>query len=478
VADREAVVTTRPPRRAWRWIPVAIAAVAALVELSCMGGVYFHDTTSFLTAAAAARGAIRFNLVNPGYPFLLELLCGSVPAAARMPALVVIQQLAIVVVPWLVLRAGEAVGRPTAGFVASLATSLYAPLSLFAHVALSDSLFAACFVATACGLCEAVGAPGRVPARRATTWVVSGVLAALTIALRSSGVALVAAAAVAALLTRPRAHLGGLVLFAVGFAATLGLVLARNHARFESWRLVQGGGIHLFCRVAVTDGVVADTADARELASVAQRHGLDSLLVEQSGWTLHALLRRDGRSDEEADALLEKVAWQTLAEQPWRSVRNTWRSMAQAVARVDPLLYVLDGTLRPARFAAWDADPKLAAGHAPDHFKRMRSLLPPYAPIAADDDPRFDWIESWSRRSRAWCGEWLLWALLAIGLLGLVRRDTALVLLAGAPFAQLAASAIGDRPSPVHFDPAAPVAMLAITVAVCSVISRRRADVA
>jgi len=49
-------------------------------------------------------------------------------------------------------------GRPRAGFVAALATALYAPLGFSAHTALSDALFAFLFVATAWAFLRALAA--------------------------------------------------------------------------------------------------------------------------------------------------------------------------------------------------------------------------------------------------------------------------------------------------------------------------------
>jgi hypothetical protein len=139
--------------------------------------------------------------------------------------------------------------------------------------------------------------------------------------------------------------------------------------------------------------------------------------------------------------------------------------MERAVGRVDPVHYALDDALRPDGFALRDRDESFAAGHPAAHYEHMRALLPSYPPRATQDDLRFGVIQWWSRASRAWCGAWILYALLALGLLGVIQRDAALVFLTGAAFAQLAASALGDKPWPGHFDPVAPLFLAALAIA-------------
>ncbi|MSR47144.1 MAG: hypothetical protein EXS13_08775 [Planctomycetes bacterium] len=83
----------------WRALPVAIALSAAPIELSCLGGIFFPDTASYLFHTSHAGFEVPFQTRNPAYPLLLDALCLLLPAGARMVALVLLQQLCVTAIP-------------------------------------------------------------------------------------------------------------------------------------------------------------------------------------------------------------------------------------------------------------------------------------------------------------------------------------------------------------------------------------------
>ncbi|MBL8840033.1 MAG: hypothetical protein JNL90_00710 [Planctomycetes bacterium] len=456
----------------WRIVPLLIALLAAALELSCLGGLYFPDTTAYLGHTFASRLALRWPTFNPAYPLLLDALIVALPAAARMAVLVVLQQACVAAIPWLTLRCGELLGRPRVGFVAALLTALHAPLSLFAQTAMSDSLFAFLVAASsywfvralaarrASGGGDASGASGG-----GSAWL-AGALAVGAVAQRSSGVALLAAAVVALLLSRPRAHAPLLLRYLAGAALMLAAVLAKNFVDYGRVTLVEGRGIHLFCRVAARERAFPPTPEVERLEALARRNGHESLAFPQAGWRLHALLIEQERLDpDSADALLETAALQALRVDPRRSFALTIDSMVQNVAREDAASYTIRSVWERAEWERFEArTERLWAGYL-DRVELGRRLLPPYPPRAAADDARVRLLQLWSRHARAWCGGWLLLALLACGAIGLWRRDPALLFCAGLPFAQVAASAIGEIPFAGHFDPVVPATWLALLLA-------------
>jgi len=470
--EASAAPPARVPR-AWRHLPTALAAGAALLELSCLGGVCYPDTPSYVAHTLHAEQNIRFNVREPAYPLLLDLLFLLFPAPWRMAALVVLQQAAVATIPWMVLRCGERLAAPRAGFAAALAAALYAPLSFSAQGALSDALFAVGFVATAFLVCRALALG------RAVSWLPAGAMAAIAMAQRSSGIALAAGVVVALLLTAPRRHARSLATFLAAFAATIGLVCLKNRLDFGSFHLVQGAGIHLFCRVAVVERELPDTPEARRIEEVARAAGLGTPLFDQAGWRLHGLLQeREKLTREAADELLYAASTQAMLSDPWRAVRLTWGSMSRAVARADAVSQSLGGILRPRDYSRLQGVIAEAWERSPIRLGIARRLLPDYPPRAADDDPRYRWLAAWGRASRIWGGAWILHALLLLGVLGLVHRDAALVFLTGAPFAHLTATAIGDRPWTGHFDAVAPLFLLALAVVTGRLLADSRARAA
>ncbi len=452
---------------AWRFLPVVVALLAASFELFWLGGLFFPDSAAFLTHTWHAHFNLRFATFNPAYPLLLDALCFAVPSGARMATLVVLQQLAVASIPWLVLRCGEQLERPRIGFVAAMLTALHAPLSLFAQSAQSDSLFAFLIALTSYWVVRAM-----TTRRPGAAWL-AGALAIGAVAQRSSGVALIAAIGVAVLLTHPRRDAPLLGRFLCGAALMLGLVLTRNRLDFGSFALVKGSGIHLFCRVAGLERELPDTLEARQLEALGRASGMPSLFVGQAGWRLHQLLlEHEQLTPEQADQRLGVVAMQALAADPWRSARLTVDSMITSVGRCDPAQYTIGATWTLDAFARFEAKSASTWSASPERFAKALELLPPYAPRSIDEGRSVRLLRAWSRLSRAWCGGWILIALFASGLIGLVRRDRALLFCAGLPFAQLAASAIGDIPFPGHFDPVVPITWLALLLAATGGSSR------
>lgn len=458
----------------WRLLPLLIAVALAALELSCLGGVFHPDTAAFLTHTWHARLNLSFPTFNPAYPLLLDLLCLVLPAGARMAALVVLQQACVVAIPWLVLRSGERLGRPRAGVGAALLTALHAPLSLFAQSALSDSLFA--FLLALAGYAF-VRAWTRSLRRE---WWLAGALAAGAMALRSSGVALLAAAAVAllagALVRRePRLLRFSLLHFSLGFASMLALVLAKNRYDFGRATLVDGDGIHLFCRAAALEGRFPPTPEVARLERVAAAGGLPSLFVPQAGWRLHQLLlEHEKLSATDADDLLATAARQALLLDPWRSARLTLASMVTAVRPANALGYTIGSGL-DAESARRHAERTRATWSAsPERFAKALALLPPYPPDLRRTDLRARLIAGLAHGARAWGGAWVLVALLGAGVIGLLRRDPPLLFFAGLPIAQLAASAIGEVPFAGHFDPVVPATWLTLALAVAALRAPRR----
>lgn len=466
----------------WRVVPTLIAVLAAALELACLGGLYFPDTTAYLGHTFASGLALRWPTFNPAYPLLLDALIVAVPAAARMAVLVVLQQACVATIPWLTLRCGELLGRPRIGFLAALLTALHAPLSLFAQTAMSDSLFAFLVAASSYWFVRALATSGASGAGDASggggasgggsAWL-AGALAVGAVAQRSSGIALIAAASVALLLTRPRMHAPLLLRYLGGAALMLTAVLAKNFVDYGRVTLVEGRGIHLFCRVAAREGAFPHTREVERLEAVARRNGHESLAFAQAGWRLHALLIEQEQFDpDNADALLETVALQALRADPWRSVALTVDSMVQNVAREDAASYTIRSVWERTEWERFEErTERVWAGYL-DRVKLGRRLLPPYPPRANADDACVRLLQLWSRHARDWCGGWLLIALLACGVVGLWRRDPALLFCAGLPFAQVAASAIGEIPFAGHFDPVVPATWLALLLASARLVER------
>lgn len=291
----------------------------------------------------------------------------------------------------------------------------------------------------------------------------AGALAAGAMAQRSSGVALVAAAVVALLCTGPRRHLRLLLHFLGGFLAMLLLVLTRNNLEYGRFTMVDGDGIHLFCRVAAVEKRLADTPEAHRIERLARENGVDVFAVSQAGWRLHRLLReKEGLSQRQADELLGCVARQALWLDPWRSVKLTVGSMVSALERRNPVNYVLNGCISPATFAANHRRAVEAWSASLDRFAVAEALLPAYPPRADEGDSRVRFVRAWARASRQWTGAWVLVGLLVVGVTGLVRRAAATIFFAGLPIAPLAASGIGEIPFPGHFDAVVPATWLAL----------------
>lgn len=466
----------------WRVVPLLIALLAAALELACLGGLYFPDTTAYLTHTFAARQALSWPTFNPAYPLLLDALIVAVPAAARMAVLVVLQQACVAAIPWLTLRCGELLGRPRLGFVAALLTALHAPLSLFAQTAMSDSLFAFLVAASsywfvralatrsAGGAGDASGGGGGA----SSAWL-AGALAVGAVAQRSSGIALLAAAVVALLLSRPRAHAPLLLRFLAGAALMLAAVLAKNWIDYERVTLVEGRGIHLFCRVAARERVFPRTPEVERLEALARRDGRESLAFPQAGWRLHTLLvKQEQLAPEAADALLETAALQAMRVDPWRSIALTVDAMARNVARVDAASYTILSVWDRAAWERFEARTERIWANHRDRVERGRGLLPPYPPRASTDAAPVQLLQLWSRHARDWCGGWLLIALLVCGVVGLLQRDAVLLFCAGLPFAQVAASAIGEIPFAGHFDPVVPATWLALLLASARLVESMR----
>ncbi len=444
----------------WRLLPCALAVAAALLEVTTLGRMFFPDTAAFVVHGWHAGYDVVFPTFNPGYPLLLDLLFLLLPAGARMTALVVLQQACVALIPWFVLRSGERLGRPRVGFVAALLCALHAPLSLFAQSAQTDSLFA--FVVAWSGFAFVRALTD--PAGRGGAW--AGALAAAAMALRSSGIAIVAAVAVALLLSHPWRQRRLLGRFALGFAVFFGLILAKNRFDYGRATLVDGDGIHLFCRVAAVERELPRTPEVERLERVAAAGGQPSLFVPQAGWRIHRLLQQQEKlAATAADDLLREVALSALAADPWRSTALTVQSMVRAVGPGDVLGYTIgssvdaesDSRHRKRTIATWST--------SPERMERALALLPPSAPSAEPGSRAVALLSRWARLSRRGGGAWLLVALVAAGVVGLLRRDAALLFCAGLPVAQLAASAIGEVPFVGHLDPVVPATWLALLLA-------------
>jgi hypothetical protein len=441
----------------WRWLPCAVSVAIATLEFTTLGRMFFPDTAAFVVHGWHAGQDIAFPTFNPGYPLLIDVLCLLLPAAARLTALVLLQQACVVLIPWFVLRCGERLGRPGVGLLAALLVALHAPLSLFAQSAQSDSLFA--FLLAWCTfewirtLADPAGRGG---------WR-AGALAALAMALRSSGIALVAAAVVAVLFSHPWRLRRPLAGFLAGFALLLALVLAKN--RFDCGRatLVDGDGIHLFCRVAGVDRVLPATPEAARLERLAAFDGLPSPFVPQAGWKLHRLLQeREKLSATAADDLLRDVALDALAIDPWRSARLTLESMVRTVGPGDVLAYTVGSSVDAASDMRHRERTVATWSRSPERMARALELLPPVAPRAESGSRAAALLAAFACASRGHGGAWVLVALLFAGLLGLLLRDPALLFFSGLPVAQVAASALGEVPFPGHFDPVVPATWLTL----------------
>lgn len=444
----------------WRLLPPTLAVAAALLEFTTLGRMFFPDTAAFVVHGWHAGFNIGFPTVNPAYPLLLDLLCLLLPVGARMTGLVVLQHAGVALIPWLVLRCGERLGRPRSGLLAALLVALHAPLSLFAQSAQTDSLFAFLLAWSTFEFVRALTDPDRRGGWRA------GALAAGAMALRSSGIALVAAGLVALLVSHPWRERRLLLKFSFGFAVAFALVLTKNRFDYGRATLVDGDGIHFFCRVAGVERSLPRTPEVERLERAAAAGGMPSLFVPQAGWALHRLLQQhEYLSGTAADDLLREVALSALFADPWHSTTLTLQSMVRAVGPADVLNYTIGSSVDAASDQRHRERTRAAWSASPERMELALALLPPSTPSAEPGSRAVALLSHWAQASRRGGGAWVLVALVVAGLIGLVRRDPALLFCSGLPVAQLAASALGEVPFVGHFDPVVPATWLALLLA-------------
>jgi hypothetical protein len=451
-------------------LPIYLAAVVAIAEVATYGGLFFPDTVQFLRHTWSAGFAHKpyFNVIPPGYPLVLDAVASLAQPRDRMLLLILLQQGTVIAGAWLVLRIGELLEWPRAAWFGALATVLYLPLGLFAQTAQTETLFVFWYLLA---LYFAVrGAASASP----RAWLASGCFAAIAMAQRTVGVAIPVAILGALWLSRSPNRNPAVwkdrgrhtAAFLAGLFITLASFVGANYAHFGRMDLVAGTGIHLFGRVAQIEKTAPDTPEIRQLRQVASAAGLRTIFFENAGWALaRELSQRTGMSDWQADALLRRAALETFLSDVPRTVWLTLRTMDNTVKREDSEWQDFWGGLRPETYPQF-LETSVGSWKAwEQEYRKMESLLPGYSPRGHLGSWAFPVFGAWLHGSQ-WLarGQWNLVAMILVGVLGLLRRDFATLLLAGVPFGLLAAACLGDQPLGRYWEVALPAFFLMCVV--------------
>jgi uncharacterized membrane protein (UPF0136 family) len=466
-----------------RRLPIYLAAVIAIAEVATYGGLFFPDTVQFLRHTWSAGFAHKpyFNVIPPGYPLVLDAVVSLAQPRDRMLLLILLQQGTVIVGAWLVLRIGELLGWPRLGWSGALATILYLPLGLFAQSAQTETFFVFWYLLAL----YFAGRGAAVGSRRA--WLASGCFAAVAMAQRTVGVAIPVAIVLALWLSRPpnrnpaawRDRGRHTAAFLAGLFITLASFVGANYAHFGRIDFVAGTGIHLFGRVAQIEKTAPDTPEIRQLKEVAREAGLRTIFFENAGWALaRELSQRTGMSDWQADALLRRAALETFLSDVPRTMWLTLGTMDKTVRPEDSEWQDFWGGLRPETYPkfletsvgpwkAWEQE-----------YRKMESLLPGYSPRGNLGSWAFPFFGAWLHDAQ-WLarGRWNLVAMILAGIIGVLRRDFATLLLAGVPFGLLAAACLGDQPLGRYWEVALPAFFLMCLVGAATVwqmFSRRQ----
>ena len=444
-----------------RMLPVFVAALAAFVEVTTMGGFYFSDATQFLRQTFYSHRVTKpwDNFIPPSYPLFLDAVCLIVPHAARMYAVVLIQQAGVVAVVWMLLRIGELLDRRWAGYAASWMAALYLPLGLFAQTLQTESLYILFVVA--CMYCIA-----RSWASGHGGWMLcAGGLAGLAMAQRAVGIVIPAVFLLASWIGTDKLRLRNSVLFLMAFGCVTALFVVKNGFQYGRFNLVMGTGIHLFQRIAVVDQWTPDTEESRLLRKIAAATGYDTIFFMNAGWHFSVeLVQKMRLTSTEANALLRTVALQTFAADPLRAMGKTVWAMCRIMNPVNPIQGHLGGGLRPEGFQAFTEYEAETWKRWPEPHRAMQALISPYPPPATLGEWPFALIENWAKAVLIWRGSgWLVVMALTFGA-GVLWRNREILFFSGLALAQLAAAAIGDQPLTRYVEPSMPPWFLALAI--------------
>jgi len=464
--------------RVVRALPILVAASVALIELATYGGLYFPDTTQFVRHGFYAGYVHRpfHSVIPPAYPLLLDGVMLLFAAPHRMFGLVVIQQASAVAVTYFVLRIGEVCDRPRLGWIAAFVTALYVPLGLFAQSAQTETLSVFLVAASCLLLSIGMQQPWEGGVAGLSPLFASGAVAGIAVAQRTVNVALPLAAFVAIwTIARPGSFKASAA-YGIGIVAVLGLFVGKNVYQYGHATLVEGTGIHLYGRVAMIEQSAPDTRDVRLLREVAQKDGLDGIFFPNAGWALAIALSRHARMDDsQADRFLRSVALSAFADDLPRTVWLTYTSMKSMVQPVNTGAAHFWGGLRPETYARFEEVAESSWRQFPREYQQQRDRFPGYPPPAALGTRVFDVFDTWAAfLQRVIKGTWNIWAMLAVGVVGLIWRKWQLVFFAGLPLLLLAMAAFGDQPFARYWEVAVPWFVLGVLLGGEAILSSMR----
>jgi len=478
--DTAAPVRGRRGMRLVFCIPPALACVVALAMVVSVGGYYYPDTTAYVEHTWFTRLQRDFNTRPPVFSHLLDVVMRLAPPDRRMPVLVGIEQACCVAIVSMLSRLGAILGRPWAGFLSALLAVLALPLWLYAQGAQSEVLYV--FLAI---LAIFLFLKGSVAGRASslTTYVLaSGVASGLAFGCRTVGVVLVASVLAAIWIARGERRLRRTAGFVGGVAIAVATLSFTNLRRFGTPSLVNGGGIHMFDRIALLEQSLPDTTECRALQRLNAAKGKrkETVFYRYAGWDLFFLLQRQGLSPAQADRFLSKVSVQALLADPWRTLTLTIGSIRTSAVGDDSVLWMLcAGSVGPTEFETVRARSMhdWANGEYLDHYRMVESMLPPYPPRLALG-AWFDGLVQWWDGCRwLWRGDWTLCALVVVCVLAVVLRSAPTLLFSWVAMAQIVATAIGEEPMGRYWDTSIPMFHAALAFAASDLWTLARARI-
>jgi hypothetical protein len=445
-------------------IPPALACVVAVAMFVSVGGYYYPDTTAYVEHTWFARLQRDFNTRPPVFSHLLDVVMRLAPPERRMPVLVAIEQACCIAVVSMLARLGAILRQPWAGLLASLLAVFSLPLWLYAQGAQSEVLYV--FLAILAIFLFLKGSA----AGRESFGLASGVASGLAFGCRTVGAALVAAVLAAIWIARGERRLRRTAGLTAGVALAVAALSFTNLRRFGTSSLVNGGGIHMFDRVALLERSLPDTPECRALQRLNAEKGKrpDTVFYRYAGWDLFFLLQRQGLSPKQADRFLSKVSVQALLSDPWRTLVLTIQSIRTSAVGDDSVLWTLCAgsvgrqefeTVRVRSMHDW------ANGEYLDHYRMVEAMLPPYPPRLALG-AWFDRLVQWWDGCRwFWRGDWTLCALVVVCVYAVARRSAPTLLFSWVALAQIVATAIGEEPMGRYWDTSIPMFHAALAFA-------------
>jgi hypothetical protein len=461
-------------------IPPALACAVALAMVVSVGGYYYPDTTAYVEHTWFTRLQRDFNTRPPVFSHLLDVVMRLAPPERRMLVLVAIEQASCVAIVAMLSRLGTILGRPWAGFFSALLAVLSLPLWLYAQGAQSETLYVF-LVILAIFLFLKGSASGRASSLLTNVFA-SGVASGLAFGCRTVGVALVASVLAAPWLARGEWKLRRTAGFVAGVAITIAALSFTNLRRFGTPSLVNGGGIHMFDRIALLERSLPDTTECRALQRLNAAKGKrpDTVFYRYAGWDLFFLLQRQGLTPTQADRLLSKVSVQALLSDPRRTLVLTIGSIRTSAAGEYSVLWSLCAgsvsrtefeTVRARSMHDW------ANGEYLDHYKMVEAMLPPYPPRLALGAWFDEFVQWWDGCRWLWRGDWTLCALVVVSILAVALRSAPTLLFSWVALAQIVVTAIGEEPTDRYWDTSIPMFHAALAFAASDLWTLARARI-